>query len=448
MFTVAAYAILFRVKYSPATYMSLLPLTIGVMLACSFDVSASDFLGLLSAFGSAVVFVSSNIFFKKVMPSGSASTAHKLDKINLLLYSSGLAFLLMIPIWIYSDLGALLYGSSAAERLAAAALSVSTATSKKRPVGPPPPALTIFTYYVLNGTVHWAQNMLAFLILSSTSPVTYSIASLVKRIAVICIAVVYFGQVVHPVQGFGIGMTFFGLWMYNRAKGDVEKGERKVRREEAKAGLMLPSTREEAKAFGGSGRSSPAAYASSDEKLGGENGYALSSAIPRPNYEPGSNNGYGHHAHGGVHTMPISISASAPLSSSSLSGAQVATTAATAPVPVPYSSRSHRLQQQVPPPLNLSSYHKDHTHHHKTSSPTGSYPSPPPSDTLGSPTPTSPPQRHATSYVHPAPVYTNGAQQDQVMKNRRGTVDSGSMGGGGGVEIAGRGPSPIATGAE
>jgi len=81
----------------------------------------------------------------------------------------------------------------------------------------------------MNGAVHYAQNIIAFIILSTTSPVTYSIASLIKRVAVICIAIAWFNQNVHPVQGLGIVLTFLGLWMYNSAKGDVERGENKMR---------------------------------------------------------------------------------------------------------------------------------------------------------------------------------------------------------------------------
>ena len=396
MFTVAAYALLFNVKYSAATYLSLLPLTIGVMLACSFDVSASDFVGLLSAFGSAVVFVSSNIVFKKVMPSGGGTSAHKLDKINLLLYSSGLAFLMMIPVWAYSDLGALWSGPSAAERLASAALSAATAASKKKNLGPPPPAMTVLTYYILNGTVHFAQNMLAFLILSSTSPVTYSIASLIKRIAVICAAVIYFGQAVHPVQALGITLTFGGLYLYNKAKADVEKGERKVRREEAKNGLLLPSTREEAKAFGRSGSSSPVPFG--DEKSNVDAAaYALSSAIPRPAYD------YDVHSplqNGNVHTasvpIPTSFSSSPP------------TTISTTHVPPP-PTRSTRHAAHLPPPLNLTNTNDPYKPHNHTSTRNPSYPSPPPSDSLGSPTPVSPPPSLPRAYSNPGTVAGGGS---------------------------------------
>lgn len=201
------------------------------MLACTFDMSASNYLGLLSAFGSAIVFVTSNIFFKKIMPSASASAglsatpAHKLDKLNLLFYSSGLAFLLMIPVWTYSDLPALL------------------SPAVRHP--PHPSSYSVTYYFFLNGTVHFGQNIIAFAILSTTSPVTYSIASLIKRIAVILIAIAWFNQTVHPIQAWGISLTFIGLWMYNNAKDDVEKGEKKMLRVEAERQLMLPSTEPE-----------------------------------------------------------------------------------------------------------------------------------------------------------------------------------------------------------
>ena len=227
-----AYAMLFGVKYSTKTYLSLLPLTMGVMLVCSFDTSAGNVIGLVCAFASAIVFVSSNIFFKKVMPSntsGGSGSSHKLDKINLLFYSSSMAFLLMIPMWLYYDLPSFLAGPS----------------HVSHPSHGHSSSHGVMYYFFLNGTVHFGQNLIAFIILSSTSPVTYSIASLFKRVAVICIAIVWFNQTVHPVQGFGICMTFLGLWMYNNAKSDVEKGEKKMRRVEAAREMMLPSTRAE-----------------------------------------------------------------------------------------------------------------------------------------------------------------------------------------------------------
>lgn len=159
----------------------------------------------------------------------------KLDKINLLFYSSGMAFLLMIPIWIYYDLPVFL---SSSDHITHPSHGHSNPHS-------------VTYYFIMNGTVHFAQNIIAFVILSSTSPVTYSIASLIKRVAVICIAIVWFNQSVHPIQGFGILLTFAGLYMYNNAKGDVEKGEKKMMRVEAARDMMLPSTRADARMMAG-----------------------------------------------------------------------------------------------------------------------------------------------------------------------------------------------------
>lgn len=253
--TVMTYALLFKVSYSPATYISLLPLTLGVMLASSAELTISNALGLICAFGSTVVFVSQNIFFKKIMPSkgegesaavARAAAQHsndptglstskalsrpKLDKINLLFFSSGMAFLFMIPLWVYSDLPAIWTLWFNPE------FAVNTA----KPLKPGQMAPSVAYYFFLNGTVHFAQNLLAFAILSSTSPVTYSIASLIKRIAVICLAIVWFNQSVHPVQALGIGLTGIGLFMYNKAKREVDKGEKKLRRMEAIKDGMLP----------------------------------------------------------------------------------------------------------------------------------------------------------------------------------------------------------------
>jgi len=216
------------------------------MLACSFDVSASSLLGLICAFGSAIVFVSQNIFFKKIMPTeskhdskghglakGRETKVQKLDKLNLLFYSSGMAFVLMVPVWAFSDAPILFSASKHNIPLTSSSLII---------------------YFLANGSVHFAQNILAFTILSSTSPVTYSIASLVKRVAVILFAIFQFRQPLHPFQAVGIACTAGGLWMYNKAqreKGDVDKGEKRRRGKELRDQGVLPMDRVESELMRG-----------------------------------------------------------------------------------------------------------------------------------------------------------------------------------------------------
>lgn len=207
LFTVLTYRFLFNINYSPSTYLSLLPLTLGVMLACSFDFSA-NVVGLICALGSTIVFVSQNIFIKKLHFQESSATngdgnanghasvkgmfkapheRDKLDKLNILFYSSGMAFLLMVPIWLFHEGSGIiwhyLFGAP------------STTSSSK------PSSLTLS--FVFNGTVHFSQNIIAFSLLSVATPVAYSIAGLVKRIFVIVVSILWFGQSTTLVQALG-----------------------------------------------------------------------------------------------------------------------------------------------------------------------------------------------------------------------------------------------------
>ena len=110
LFTVLAYSISFAVKYSLTTWLSLIPLTFGVMMACTgLSFSAGDILGATASLGSTLSFVAQNIYSKKLLnDSGQGKTdgkgdkdlvstgkdkgqGRKLDKINILLYSSGCA---------------------------------------------------------------------------------------------------------------------------------------------------------------------------------------------------------------------------------------------------------------------------------------------------------------------------------------------------------------------
>ncbi|ORX48783.1 TPT-domain-containing protein [Hesseltinella vesiculosa] len=214
LFTVMLYRFLFKVNYTSDVYVSLMPLTLGVILACSFTFS-NNLTGLACALGSCLVFVTQNIFSKKILFKEAKlgdRNPNKLDKMNVLFYSSSISFLLMIPMWMYSE-GHVFFGSPLQQD---GHSSASTSLSTAR----------LVYYFILNGTMNFGQNWFAFTTLSLTSPVTYSILSLLKRIFVITMSIVWFGQQVSWTQAFGIMLTFFGLWLYQRAKHDIDRSER------------------------------------------------------------------------------------------------------------------------------------------------------------------------------------------------------------------------------
>ncbi|KAF2878200.1 triose-phosphate transporter family-domain-containing protein [Massariosphaeria phaeospora] len=237
LMTVLAYRIFFRIEYSIPTYLSLIPLTLGVVMACSADFNA-NFMGLLMAFTSAILFVTQNIVSKQIFNDAAASEKDGLppskfskpDKLNLLYYSSGLAFLLTLPLWVWSEGLTLL-----SDFLNDASIDLSD-----RPGAYDHGRL--FLEFVFNGTFHFGQNMVAFMLLSMVSPVTYSVASLIKRVFVIVFAIVWFGKPMTKLQAFGFCLTFAGLYLYDRTS-DAAKADKRAKALQARGqGPLLPLT--------------------------------------------------------------------------------------------------------------------------------------------------------------------------------------------------------------
>ncbi|KAF2671629.1 TPT-domain-containing protein [Microthyrium microscopicum] len=235
LFTVVAYRFIYGTKYSTYTYLSLVPLMLGVVLACSTNFRA-NFLGFMSAFASAILFVTQNMVSKKIFNDAEIAEkepnfTRKPDKLNLLCYSSLLALLFTAPIWLWSEGWHIIvdFFSDASIELTGKAGSFDHGR--------------LALEYIFNGTFHFTQSLAAFVLLSMVSPVTYSVASLVKRVFVILFSVMWFGNRVTKVQWLGIALTFLGLYLYDRTS-DAEKADRRARNA-AQSTTLLPLVEKE-----------------------------------------------------------------------------------------------------------------------------------------------------------------------------------------------------------
>ena len=244
LFTVFAYRIIFDIHYPIATYLSLIPLTLGVMLACSAEFRGNIF-GIIYAFLAAIIFVTQNIFSKRLFneaaaaeASGQYTQSRKLDKLNLLCYSSGLAFLMTAPIWFWSEGFFLL-----ADFFHDGSLELND-----HPSAFDHGRLAI--EFVFNGTFHFGQNIIAFVLLSMVSPVTYSVASLIKRVFVVVVAIVWFQNPTTKLQAVGIALTFFGLYLYDRTS-ESNKADRKAKMMDIKEEPTLPLVNTRPNVLGG-----------------------------------------------------------------------------------------------------------------------------------------------------------------------------------------------------
>jgi len=243
LFTVLAYRLIFRVHYSIPTYLSLIPLTLGVIMACSANTSA-NLLGLVFAFGSAILFVTQNIVSKRIFNDAARAESDGLshlyiskkpDKLNLLCYASGLALIFTFPIWVWSEGFTLI-----SDFLHDGAVELANR----------PDALDhgrLALEFIFNGTFHFAQSLVAFILLSMVSPVTYSVASLIKRVFVISFAIAWFGQPMTRVQASGIALTFVGLYLYDRTS-DAARADRRAKAVMGRGELpILPLIKEDRK---------------------------------------------------------------------------------------------------------------------------------------------------------------------------------------------------------
>ncbi|CCH43395.1 putative membrane protein [Wickerhamomyces ciferrii] len=204
--TVLVYRALFKVKYPIVTYLTLIPLVTGVILTCFSKKKQNlnlDFnKGLIFAFISMIIFVSQNIFAKKILtvkpktlPQSTKQNNNdddeKIDKITILLYCSIIGFILTLPVYLISEFSNQSF----------------TLTELN---------FSILGLLFLHGLSHFCQAMLAFHILGMVSPVNYSIANIMKRIVVISMAIIWEGSSVNRNQGFGLVLTILGLYSYDR----------------------------------------------------------------------------------------------------------------------------------------------------------------------------------------------------------------------------------------
>lgn len=286
LMTVIAYRVFFDIRYSIPTYLSLIPLTLGVIMACSASF-AGNFVGLTYAFGSAVLFVTQNIVSKSIFNDAAKAEAdgapigrRKPDKLNLLCYSSALAFLITCPIWLWSE------GFS----IGADLLHDGSIDLRERPGSLDHGALA--AEFIFNGTFHFLQSLVAFVLLGMVSPVTYSVASLIKRVVVIMFAIIWFGNSMTTVQGLGFALTFVGLYLYDRTSDAAKVDKRARAMAEHKDPLLPLNVAEVKKGDGSMFTQSPASEDLNRPLIGGTgyaNGEPTGSGPGRPNGSPAGN---------------------------------------------------------------------------------------------------------------------------------------------------------------
>ncbi|CAR65916.1 DEHA2G05302p [Debaryomyces hansenii CBS767] len=195
----------FSTKYKIVTYLSMIPLIFGIMLSCYNPKHLKNEqlyykTGIAYAFISMLIFVIQNISAKKCLtftekpsslPVSKDRDTKKLDKLTILLFCSIIGFTFTLPFYLYSE-------------CVNPHLSITELTSYT------------LSLIILNGLSHFLQSLLAFQILGSISPINYSIANIMKKIAIILVSFLWERQSISSNQSYGLVLTIIGLYCYDR----------------------------------------------------------------------------------------------------------------------------------------------------------------------------------------------------------------------------------------
>ncbi|ODV61896.1 TPT-domain-containing protein, partial [Ascoidea rubescens DSM 1968] len=207
---VLSYRLYYKVKFPIQTYLTLFPLVLGVIIMVLFDnissiskSSSNNTLNrLLYSFISTLIFVVQNMYGKKVVTYTSSKINNnpadiKIDKLTVLFFCSLFGLIFSLPLFLFSELPILLSSSTN--------LELKSNTS-----------FIPFKLLVLNGCSHFFQALLAFQLLGSISTVSYSIASMLKRIVIITVSILISGKLISNSQILGIILIGIGLYSYDR----------------------------------------------------------------------------------------------------------------------------------------------------------------------------------------------------------------------------------------
>ncbi|CAF1067876.1 unnamed protein product [Adineta steineri] len=190
LFTVIISRIILGEKTGIWTKFSMVPITIGLGLCSSFELSFNSF-GFLCALGTNIFECLQNVY-SKVLISGDR---YRYTAVELQFWASLVASIFQFPILCYN----------------VHILSALHSTS-----------MTLALLYIFNGISYHIQSVAAYAVMAYISPITHSVANTVKRALLIWLSVLIFHNPVTFLSGFGTLTVIFGVILYNEAR-DIEK---------------------------------------------------------------------------------------------------------------------------------------------------------------------------------------------------------------------------------
>jgi len=169
--------------------LSIIPIITGVLLSSAVEIEI-NLIGTVTALFSSVCFCFTNISTKIIVEH------KKVDSFHLLMYNNcGSTILLFLLAYVTE-------WSSFADFTNAHLVHLNARA---------------YVLIIVIGFFHFLQSITAISFLTTVSPLSYSIANTFKRVFVIIISIIYFGNLVTLLNYVGIFISILGILFYNRA---------------------------------------------------------------------------------------------------------------------------------------------------------------------------------------------------------------------------------------
>lgn len=197
VFTAILAAIFTRTFLSWPSYLSLVPVVIGVSVVSANELTFSWF--CLSAGFLSNIFAAARSVFGKVQMSGKESSVKKMTSENYYSMITIVSFLLLIPITLMMEGGQIM---DLIRVLRAGGPTVGVKMQGLR-------------YSLLSGVLFYLYNELSFKVLNKVNAVSHAIANTVKRVVIILSSVLVFRNPLNLQGQIGSAVSILGLFIYS-----------------------------------------------------------------------------------------------------------------------------------------------------------------------------------------------------------------------------------------
>jgi len=186
-------------------YVALLPIVCGVGLAVCTE-AEFNVIGFASAIASTFMLCLGNIGAKKLMTSHvSLDSSAAVNKDVLFHLTACYSSLVLSMVWLIVDAPKLFLSPTSSVFLHSNHVHLTV------------------VLLIASAILSSLQNYVSLSVLSHVSSVSHSVATCFKRVFVITVALVYFGNPVSPWNAFGISISTIGVGLYQYAKKSVHK---------------------------------------------------------------------------------------------------------------------------------------------------------------------------------------------------------------------------------